>query len=64
MWERSRQLIFGNDPQNTDNESSGLLTRLLQTKTVYATNEAINIVNKHDREGKALFAKGVNTENM
>lgn len=33
-------------------------------KTVYATNEAINIVNKHDREGKAIFSKGVNTENM
>lgn len=33
-------------------------------KTIYATNEAINIVNKHDREGKAIFAKGVNTENV
>lgn len=33
-------------------------------KTVYATNDAINIANKHDREGKARSAKGVNTENM
>lgn len=33
-------------------------------QTVYATNDAINIVNEHDREGKARSAKGVNTENM
>lgn len=64
MRERSRQLIFGNNPPNIDNESSNSQD-YFKLKTIYVTNEAIITVKKHDREGKAIFAKKkVNIENM